>query len=273
MRLAFFGDIVGKAGRTAVYERLPALRDDLSLDFVTVNAENAAGGFGATEKICNELFDAGADCITLGNHSWDQREMLTYIEREPRIIRPFNYPQGLDIPGRGAHLFPLADGRRVYVVQIHGRIFMDGLDDPYQGALRALAEAPLGVAADAVILEIHAEASSEKACLAHFLDGQVSLVVGAHTHTPTADAQVLPGGTAFQTDAGMCGDYDSVIGMKKDIIIERQTSRLPAARMEPAEGDATVCGVFVETDDNTGLAKRIDPIRQGGRLSETLPDF
>ena len=272
MRVAFFGDVVGRSGRDALSERLPHIRQHLSLDFVVVNAENAAGGFGCTEKIANEIFAAGADCITLGNHSWDQREMLAYIDREPRIIRPFNYPATLEIPGHGAHLFMLPNGLRIYVIQIHGRIFMDSLDDPFQGALRALEEAPLGVAADAVILEMHAEATSEKAAMAHFLDGQTSLVVGAHTHTPTADAQILPGGTAFQTDAGMCGDYDSVIGMDKDIVLQRTTSRLPAPRMEPATGEGTVCGVYVEIDDTTGLATRIDPIRQGGRLKQTLPD-
>lgn len=271
MRLAFFGDIVGKAGRTALTERLADIRAALELDFVVANAENAAGGFGLTEKIAQDLLDSGVDCITLGNHSWDQREMLIHIEREDRIIRPFNYPQGLEIPGRGAQLFTLPDGRRVYVVQIHGRLFMDALDDPFQGVLRALEAAPLGVAADAVIVEMHAEASSEKAAMGHFLDGQVSLVVGAHTHVPTADAQILPGGTAYQTDAGMCGDYDSVIGMKKDIILQRMVTRLPAPRMEPAEGDGTICGVYLETDDRTGLALRIEPIRAGGRLKETFP--
>ena len=272
MRIAFFGDVVGKSGRVAVQDHLPGLRRDLDLDFVVVNGENAAGGFGITEKIANDLYDAGADCITLGNHSWDQREVLTYIDREPRLLRPYNYPETLDIPGRGASLFTLADGRRVYVVQIHGRVFMDGLDDPFQGALRALAEAPLGVVADVIILEIHAEASSEKGAMGHFLDGQVSLVIGAHTHIPTADAQILPGGTAFQTDAGMSGDYDSVIGMKKDIILQRQTTRLPAPRMEPADGEGTLCGVFVVTDDKTGLAQRIEPIRIGGRLKPVFPE-
>jgi len=198
--------------------------------------------------------------------------MLTYIEREPRLIRPYNYPQGLDIPGRGAQLYTLPDGRRVYVIQIHGRVFMDSLDDPFQGVLRAIDEAPLGVVSDAVIVEVHAEATSEKAAIAHLIDGQASLVVGAHTHTPTADAQIYPGGTAYQTDAGMCGDYDSVIGMKKEIIIQRQTTRLPAPRMEPADGEGTMCGVYVETDDKTGLATRIESIRIGGRLKQTCPE-
>ncbi|MFC7292557.1 TIGR00282 family metallophosphoesterase [Hirschia litorea] len=272
MRLAFFGDIVGSSGRHAVIDNLPDIRRDLALDFVVVNGENAAGGFGLTEKIANSLFDAGADCITLGNHSWDQREMLTYIEREPRLIRPYNYPQSLEIPGRGAQLYTLPDGRRVYVVQIHGRVFMDSLDDPFQGVLRAIEAAPLGVVADAIIVEVHAEASSEKACLGHLIDGQASLVVGAHTHTPSADDQIYPGGTAYMTDAGMCGDYDSVIGMKKEIIIQRQTTRLPSPRMEPADGEGTMCGVYVETDDATGLAKRIDPIRVGGRLKPAYPN-
>ncbi|MEM6626291.1 MAG: TIGR00282 family metallophosphoesterase [Pseudomonadota bacterium] len=271
MRLAFFGDVVGKAGRAVVAEHLPGLKADLRLDFVVVNGENAAGGFGITEKTANEMFAAGADCITLGNHSWDQREALTYIEREPRLLRPFNYPEGLDIPGKGAELYPLPDGRRVYVIQIHGRVFMDALDDPFQGVLRALDAAPLGVVADAVIVEIHAEATSEKHAMGHFCDGRASLVVGAHTHIPTGDAQILPGGTAYQTDAGMCGDYDSVIGMKKEIILQKLATRSPTPRKEPADGPATLCGVYVETDDKTGLATRIEPIRVGGRLKQTAP--
>lgn len=273
MRLAFFGDVVGRAGRRAIAEHLPRLRTHLALDFVVVNGENAAGGFGITEATAEELFAAGADCITLGNHSWDQAEALTYIERETRLLRPLNYPQGLAIPGRGAQLFTTRDDKRVFVAQVHGRAFMDALDDPLQAVARALEEAPLREVADAVIIEVHAEATAEKYVLGHFADGRATLVVGAHTHVPTADAQILEHGTAYQTDAGMCGDYDSVIGMKKEPIVRRAATRLPTERKTPAEGAATVCGVYVESDDATGLAKRVAPIRVGGRLRAAMPSM
>ncbi|MEL8056053.1 MAG: TIGR00282 family metallophosphoesterase [Pseudomonadota bacterium] len=270
MKLAFFGDIVGKPGRLAMAEHLPGLRRDLDLDFVVVNAENAAGGFGLTEKIANALFDAGADCLTLGDHAWDQREMLTYIEREPRIIRPLNYPADANAPGRGSNLFTLRDGRRVGVIQLQGNVFMRQiLDNAFAAADTALDALPLGTVADAVILDFHCEATSEKMAMGHYCDGRASLVVGTHTHVPTADHTILPGGTAYQTDAGMCGDYDSVIGMQKELSITRFLTQMPGKRYEPAEGEATLCGVFVETDLATGLATRIEPIRIGGRLSQT----
>ncbi len=271
MRLAFFGDVVGRSGRAAMAEYLPRLRARLKLDFVVVNGENAAGGFGITEATAQDLFQAGADCITLGNHSWDQSETQTYIERETRLLRPYNYPASIVIPGRGSQLFALPDERRVFVVQIHGAAFMEALDDPIQGVARALEEAPLRRVADVVIIEMHAEATAEKMTLAHFCDGRATAVIGAHTHIPTADTQILPGGTAYMSDAGMCGDYDSVIGMKKGPIVQRAATRLPTERKSPAEGPATVCGVFIESDPDSGLARRIEPIRVGGRLSETIP--
>jgi|JI7StandDraft_1071085.scaffolds.fasta_scaffold01574_13 metallophosphoesterase (TIGR00282 family) len=271
MRLAFFGDVVGRAGRAAVSEHLPKLKADLKLDFVIVNGENAAGGFGITASTAQDLFDAGADCITLGNHSWDQSEALVYIERETRLLRPFNYPQTLNIPGRGAQLFTTPKGQRVFVIQIHGSAFMESLDDPIQGVQRALEEAPLRQVADAVIVEMHAEATAEKYIMGHYCDGRATAVVGAHTHVPTADAQILPGGTAYLTDAGMCGDYDSVIGMKKGPLVQRAATRLPVERKAPAEGPATMCGVYIESDDVTGLATRVEMIRVGGRLKQTIP--
>lgn len=273
MRLGFFGDVVGRAGRAAVAEHLPRVRKQLKLDFVVVNGENAAGGFGITASTAAELFDAGADCITLGNHSWDQAEALTFIERETRLLRPFNYPQTLNIPGRGAQLFTTPNGQRVFVIQIHGSAFMELLDDPIQGVQRALDEAPLRQVADAVIVEMHAEATAEKYIMGHFCDGRATLVVGAHTHVPTGDAHILANGTAYMTDAGMCGDYDSVIGMKKGPLVQRASTRLPTERKSPAEGPATMCGVFVELDDNSGLAVRVAPIRVGGRLAQTLPSL
>lgn len=273
MRFAFFGDVVGRSGREGLAEHLPRLRRALGLEFVIINAENAAAGFGITEATANELFEAGADCLTLGNHSWDQKEALTYIVREPRLIRPLNYPPMAAAPGRGSQLFDTPDGKRILVVNLLGRVFMDALDDPFAAVDKELEACPLGAVADAIVVDIHAEATSEKMAMGHFCDGRSTLVVGTHSHVPTADAQVLPGGTAYQTDAGACADYDSVIGNQKDEPLRRFTTRISGGRYRPAEGPATVCGVFVETDPSTGLARRIEPIRIGGRLSQTVPNL
>ena len=270
MRIAFFGDVVGRSGRDGIADHLPDLRRRLGLDFVVINAENAAAGFGITENTARELFDAGADCLTLGNHSWDQKEALTYIVREPRLIRPLNYPVLADAPGRGSQMFDVG-GRRVLVVNLLGRVFMDALDDPFAAVDRVLESSPLGMVSDVVIVDIHGEATSEKMAMGHFCDGRASLVVGTHSHVPTADAQILNGGTAYQTDAGACADYDSVIGNQKEEPLRRFTTRISGGRYKPAEGPATVCGVYLETDDRTGLARRIEPIRVGGRLKETIP--
>ncbi|MBV8593308.1 MAG: YmdB family metallophosphoesterase [Caulobacteraceae bacterium] len=271
MRIAFFGDVVGRAGREALADHLPALRRGLGLDFVAVNAENAAAGFGVTEATARELFDAGADTLTLGNHSWDQREALTYIVREPRLIRPLNYPRLAAAPGRGAQMLEAPGGRRVLTINLLGRVHMEALDDPFAAVDAELSACPLGEGADAIIVDIHAEATSEKMTMGHFCDGRASLVVGSHTHVPTADAQILPGGTAYQTDAGACADYDSVIGNQKEEPLRRFTTRIPGGRYRPAEGPATVCGVYVETNDVTGLAVRVEPIRVGGRLAAHVP--
>jgi metallophosphoesterase (TIGR00282 family) len=271
MRFAFFGDVVGRSGRDGLTDHLPELRRRLGLQFVIVNAENAAAGFGITENTARELFAAGADCLTLGNHSWDQREALTYIVREPRLIRPLNYPVLSDAPGRGAQMFETESGHRVMVVNLLGRVHMDALDDPFAAVDRELEACPIGMAADAIIVDMHCEATSEKMAMGHFCDGRASLVVGTHTHVPTADAQILTGGTAYQTDAGACADYDSVIGNQKEEPLRRFTTRISGGRYKPAEGPATVCGVYVETDPKTGLALRIEPIRVGGRLSQTIP--
>jgi hypothetical protein len=271
MRLAFFGDVVGKSGRDGLSDHLPGLKRDLNLDFVVVNAENAAGGFGITENTARELFMAGADCLTLGNHSWDQREALTYIVREPRLIRPANYPRLMDAPGAGANLFETQSGKTVLVMNVLGRIHMDPMDCPFSAVEKELAACPLGAVADAIIVDMHCEATSEKMAMGHYCDGRASLVIGTHSHVPTADAQVLTGGTAYQTDAGACADYDSVIGMEKSEPISRFVRKMSSGRMNPAQGPATVCGAFVETDDNTGLARRIEPVRIGGRLKPAMP--
>ncbi|WP_091737158.1 TIGR00282 family metallophosphoesterase [Phenylobacterium immobile] len=271
MKFAFFGDVVGRSGRDGVAEHLPGLKRDLGLDFVIVNAENAAAGFGITESTARELFDAGADCLTLGNHSWDQKEALTYIVREPRLIRPLNYPVLASAPGRGVQLFETQAGHRVVVINLLGRVHMDALDDPFAAVDKALEASPLGMVSDAIIVDMHAEATSEKMAMGHFCDGRASLVVGTHTHVPTADCQILTGGTAYQTDAGACADYDSVIGNQKEEPLRRFTTRISGGRYRPAEGPATICGVYVETDPKTGLARRVEPIRMGGRLSQTVP--
>ena len=271
MRILFVGDVVGRSGRTAVTEHLPEIIRNWSLDLVVVNGENAAGGFGITEAIYQELLDAGADAITLGNHAWDQREALVFIERAPRLIRPANFPSGT--PGRGAALIDTKSGKRALVVNAIGRVFMTPFDDPFAILARELAACPLQEAADAVVVDFHGEASSEKQAIGYFCDGRASLVVGTHTHVPTADHQILAGGTAYMTDAGMTGDYDSIIGMQKDEPIRRFTSGIPAARFEPAMGTATLCGIAVETNDATGLAAKLAPVRLGGRLSPALPEF
>ena len=271
MRLAFFGDVVGRSGREGLADHLPRLKREIAIEFCVVNGENAANGYGITESTARELFDSGADCLTLGNHSWDQKEALTYIVREPRLIRPANYPILSDCPGRGSNLFETHSGKRVLVINLLGRVHMDALDDPFAAVEREISAAPLGEVADAVIVDIHAEATSEKMAMGHYCDGRASLVVGTHTHVPTGDAMILNGGTAYQTDAGACADYDSVIGNQKEEPLRRFTTRISGGRYQPATGPATVCGVFVETDDKTGLATRIEPIRVGGRLKETVP--
>src|SRR5579885_3769957 len=269
MRILFIGDVIGRPGREVLAAELPGLRQSLKLDFIIVNGENAAGGFGLTQAIANDFFALGADVITTGNHWLDQKEILSFIGDDHRILRPRNLPAGT--PGRGAGLFETRGGERVLVVSPIGRVFMEPQDNPFAAVEEELMACPLGEGADAIVVDMHAEATSEKMAMGHFCDGRASLVVGTHSHVPTADAQILPGGTAYQTDAGACADYDSVIGMDKFEPLRRFTTRIHGGRFRPAEGPATVCGVFVETDDATGLARRIEPIRVGGRLTETVP--
>lgn len=271
MRILFVGDVVGRAGRSIVGEKLPGLVRDWRLDLVVVNGENAAGGFGITEAIYQELLDAGADAVTLGNHAWDQREALVFIERAPRLVRPANFPKGT--PGRGAALVDTKTGKRALVLNAMGRVFMTPFDDPFAVLNGELDACRLGEAADAVVVDFHCEATSEKQAIGYFCDGRASLVVGTHTHVPTADHQILSGGTAYMTDAGMTGDYDSIIGMQKDEPMRRFTTGIPSGRFEPAGGGATLSGVAVETDDATGLALKVAPVRIGGRLAPALPDF
>ena len=270
MKLLFVGDVVGRSGRRVVREHVPSLREGLGLDFVIANGENAAGGFGITRDICNEFFDAGVDAITTGNHVWDQKEILTFIDNEERLLRPCNYPAGA--PGRGVGFYELPQDRRVVVIQVMGRVFMDPLDDPFARIDEELAPIQLGREADAIVVDVHGEATSEKNAMGHYVDGRASMVVGTHSHVPTADARILAGGTAYQTDLGMCGDYDSIIGMEKEEPINRFVNKIPGGRFTPALGSATLCGVYVETDDSSGLAVSITPVRIGGHLMPAGPD-
>jgi metallophosphoesterase (TIGR00282 family) len=269
MNILFVGDIIGKPGRDVLAAQLPGLRTALKLDLVIVNGENAAGGFGITRAIAEEFFGLGVDVISTGNHWADQKEILTYIETEDRILRPANYPRGT--PGRGANLYQTPAGS-VLVVNVMGRVFMDALDDPFAAVERELSACPLGEGADAIVVDVHAEATSEKMAMGHFCDGRASLVVGSHQHVPTADAQILPGGTALQCDAGACCDYDSVIGMDKNEPLQRFTRKISSQRYAPATGPATLCGVFMQTGA-AGLATRIEPVRVGGRLKQSLPQL
>ncbi len=269
MKVLYLGDVVGRSGREAACGAMPGYRKRLNLDLLIVNGENAASGFGITEKICKQFFDAGADVILTGNHVWDQREIVPVFDREPRLLRPVNFPVGT--PGSGVYQIEVSRGRRALIVQVMGRIFMDPLDDPFAAVEKALIGVKLGQDVNMIMVDIHGEATSEKMAMGHFLDGRVSAVFGTHTHVPTADHTILPGGTAYQSDIGMCGDYDSVIGMDKTEPLQRFTRKLPTARFTPALGEATNCGVYFETDDRTGLAVRIEAVRDGGRLSQALP--
>ena len=269
MRILFLGDTVGRSGREAAAAALPKLRAALRIDLAIVNAENASHGFGLAPDMAEKLLAAGADAITLGNHAWDRKELIPYISQQPRIIRPLNFPPGT--PGAGSVVVDIADGRKALVLNAMGRLFMDPMDCPFRGTAELLGRYKLGGAVNAIVADFHAEATSEKLAYAHSFDGQVSMIVGTHTHVPTADHQILARGTAYQSDAGMCGDYDSVIGMAKESAAARYWRKMPGERLAPAEGPATICGLFVETDDATGLAQRVEPVRSGGRLSQAGP--
>lgn len=269
IRILFLGDVVGRNARDAIIGALPGLRKTFALDAVIVNAENAAHGFGITGQICDDFYKAGVDCITTGNHVWDQREILPYIERTPRLLRPLNYPEGT--PGKGAYIIETPRGQKILVANIMARLFMDALDDPFAAADKLCKSYRLGKDVQAIFIDFHGEATSEKMSMGHYCDGRASVVVGTHSHVPTADAQVLPKGTGYQTDAGMCGSYDSVIGMEASLAVARFVRKMPGEKMRPAEGPVSLCGIMVDIDDKTGLCLSIQPFRQGGRLIQALP--
>jgi metallophosphoesterase (TIGR00282 family) len=271
MRILMIGDVVGKSGRDAISSHLPKLRESLNLDIVVVNGENAAHGFGITDKICASFYKYGADVISTGNHVWDQRPIMNYIDNDPKLLRPINFPEGT--PGRGFGVYEALSGKKVLVVNAMGRLYMDPLDDPFAAIEKLLSKTILGVDVSAILVDFHAEASSEKQAVGHVLDGRVSVVVGTHTHTPTSDYRVLQGGTAYQTDLGMTGDYNSVIGMQKKAASERFTTKMPKVRLEPASGEGTLCGLFIQTNDQTGLANSVAPVRIGGCLNTNRPQI
>ena len=258
MKIIFIGDIVGKAGREAVAKNILILKEKYKPDVIIANAENAASGYGLTKKIALELFALEIDVLTLGNHAWDQREMLSYIEERPNIIRAINYPKS--VPGKGDYKLMLNDGRTLIVMQVMLRLFMGiSLDDPFASIQEKLKAEFLGSTCNAILVDMHGETTSEKNAFGHFVDGKVTAVLGTHTHIPTADAKILDNGTAYQTDVGMSGDYNSVIGMDKENPIHAFTKGYRAdGRFTPANGAGKICGAYVESDDRTGLAKNIE---------------
>lgn len=258
MKIIYCGDVVGRPGREAVLKHLPSLKERYKPDAVVVNAENAAHGFGLTPGICRDFLAAGVDAIVTGNHVWDQRDIVPYLDECKCIVRPLNYPEGT--PGRGSCEIELPSGRKLVVAQVMGRAFMEALDCPVQALDKLLRNYRLGGNAAAILVDVHAEATAEKLSIGYYLDGRVSAVAGTHTHVPTADARILPHGTAYITDVGMCGDYNSVLGFDIETPIRRLCRKYPSERLVPAKGEGTLYGIYVETDDTSGLAKHIEQI-------------
>ncbi|MDY0291045.1 MAG: TIGR00282 family metallophosphoesterase [Desulfuromonadaceae bacterium] len=258
MKLLFIGDVVGRAGRNMLSAHLERLVDSYSVDFVVVNGENAAGGFGLTDDIVRSFRKLGVHVITSGNHIWDKREFYPSLDRFEDVLRPGNYPLGA--PGRGFGVYETNVGTRVGVINLQGRVFMGELDCPFRTADTFLEQMASGV--DVIFVDFHAEATSEKMALAHYLDGRVAAVIGTHTHVPTADEHILPGGTGYQSDAGMTGSRDSVIGVRKDIAVEKFVTQLPA-RFETAKKDPILSGVLLSINETTGLCEAIERIQRG----------
>jgi metallophosphoesterase (TIGR00282 family) len=257
MKILFIGDIVGNPGREAIQKLLPELKKEHSLDFVIANAENAAGGSGITPKIAQELFSFGCDVLTSGDHIWKKRDIFEIINEDERILRPVNFPSGT--PGRGACVYKTKSGKKVGVINVNGRGFMEALDCPFRASLAAWEE--LSKETKVIVVDIHAEATSEKVALGWYLDGKVSAVLGTHTHIQTADERILPEGTAYLTDAGMTGPYDSVIGRRVEDVLERFITLIPT-RFEVAEENVQLAGAVLDIDDETGKARSIVRIQK-----------
>ena len=268
MKILFLGDVVGRSGRSGVINNLPTIIKINKIDFSIVNAENATSGMGLSVKHAKEILEIGADCITLGDHAFDQKDMLQFIETEHRILRPLNFSKSA--PGKGSNIYADRRGRKILVSQVLGQVFMKRpFDDPFSEIDRILSKNILGGGVQASLVEIHCEATSEKMAFGHFCDGRVSAVIGTHTHVPTSDAMILPNGTAYQSDAGMCGSFNSVIGMDKSEPLRRFVTGMSKERFTPADGEGTVCGAIIETDDKSGLANSIEMLRLGGCLRST----
>ncbi|MDA9670879.1 TIGR00282 family metallophosphoesterase [Paracoccaceae bacterium] len=268
MKILFLGDVVGRSGRSAVIKHLPSLIKKNLIDFSIVNAENATSGMGLSAKHAKEILEIGANCITLGDHAFDQKDMLQFIEQEDRILRPLNFSKSA--PGKGSKIYADKRGRKILVSQVLGQVFMKRpFDDPFSEIDGLLRKNILGGAVQASFVDIHCEATSEKMALGHFCDGRVSAVIGTHTHVPTSDTMILPKGTAYQTDAGMCGSFNSVIGMDKAEPLRRFVTGMSKERFKPAEDEGTLCGAIIETDDKSGLAESVKMLRLGGRLEST----
>lgn len=262
MKVIYCGDVVGRAGRDAVYNNLKKIREDYKADVIIVNVENSAHGFGVTQGIAREFLEKGCDVMTTGNHVWQQRDIIPFLEESKQIIRPLNYPESS--PGRGACIFELANGRRILITQVLGRLFMDAVDNPAFTLDKLLKNYNLGKNIDAIFVDIHAESTSEKLSLGHYLDGRVSIVAGTHTHIPTSDAHILSKGTAYITDVGMCGNYDSVLGFDKQSPIERLCQVYNGNRLEVCRSNGEVWGIAVDIDDKTGLANNIEQFKIKG---------
>lgn len=269
MKILFCGDVVGRSGRDALKKYIPTLRQQLNLDFIVINGENAAHGFGITPGICQEIYDLGANVITTGNHVWNQKEIIPYMSSDKKLLRPVNYPA--QVPGYGYGIYETATGKKVLVINVMCRVFMDpSTDNPFTAVQHLLNTHQLGHNVHAIIVDVHGEASSEKYAMGHVFDGKATLIVGTHTHVPTADYQILKKGTAYQTDAGMTGDYDSILGFNPDSPVARFLKGFSTERFTPTDGEATLCGIYVESDDTTGLAKVVKPIRLGGILHQAI---
>ncbi len=258
MKIVYCGDIVGRSGRDVLLKNITTLKNSYSPDALIVNVENAAHGFGVTPGICREFFAQGVDAVTTGNHVYDQREIIPFLDDCKKIIRPLNFPEGN--VGQGSCEIELANGKKLLVAQVMGRAFMDAVDCPVQALEKLLKKYILGGNISAILVDIHAEATAEKLAFAHLFDGKVSIIAGTHTHVPTADARIFNKGTAYITDVGMCGDYNSVLGFEPDASIRRLCKKFPTERLIPAKGNGTLYGIFVETDDKTGLAQKIEQI-------------
>jgi len=266
MKILFFGDIFGRSGRDTLIKKLPYFKKKLNPDFILVNGENASHGRGISQIICKDLFDSGIDIITGGNHIFDNKDVFNFINDEIRLLRPINYP--IDTPGNGFGVYE-KNQKKLLVINVMGRIFMNPLDDPFESVKKILNNHLLGKDITASIIDMHAEATSEKMAIGHEFDGKVSLVVGTHTHIPTADAHILNNGTAYISDLGMCGDYDSIIGLDKNKCLEKFKKKIPISGISPASGEASISGVIVETNDESGLAMSIKLIIVGGKLQST----